>query len=68
MGEVSWHEWNDHKQGTVIRAAYGVYAIPTFFIITSNGKIEKKCIGVDSLMKNLKEYISTEEVNKLINN
>ena len=68
VGEVSWHEWNDHKQGTVIRAAYGVYAIPTFFIITPNGKIEKKCIGVDSLMKNLKEYISTEEVDKLINN
>ena len=68
VGEVSWHEWNDHKQGAVIRAAYGVYAIPTFFIITPNGKIEKKCIGVDSFIKNLKEYISTEEVDKLINN
>lgn len=41
VGEVSWHEWNDHKQAKEIMKAYGVFGIPTFFIISPFGKIEK---------------------------
>jgi hypothetical protein len=45
-GEVSWHEWNDHKSAREISIKYGVSAIPTFIIISPEGKIEKKCVCV----------------------
>ena len=66
VGEVSWHEWNDHKQAHDICNAYGVLAIPTFVIIDSNGKVLKKCIAFNALLDALKEFIPAEEVEKLI--
>lgn len=66
VGEVSWHEWNDHKQAKEIMKAYGVFGIPTFFIISPFGKIEKKCLAVGSFMEALKEYIPAEDVSKIM--
>lgn len=66
VGEVGWHEWNDHKQAKEIMKAYGVYGIPTFFIISPFGKIEKKCLAVGSFMEALKEYIPAEDVSKIM--
>ena len=53
-GEVSWHEWNDHKSAREISLKYGVQAIPTFFIISTDGKIEKKCVGVQTFLDAIK--------------
>ena len=53
-GEVSWHEWNDHKSAREISIKYGVSAIPTFIIISPEGKIEKKCVGVQTFLNAIK--------------
>jgi len=66
LGEVSWHEWNDHKSAREISIKYGVNAIPTFIIISPDGKIEKKCLAVGSFMEALKEYIPAEDVSKIM--
>ena len=54
LGEVSWHEWNDHKSAREISIKYGVNAIPTFIIISPDGKIEKKCVGVQTFLDAIK--------------
>lgn len=59
VGEVSWHEWNDHKLATDIRKKYDVQAIPTFFVVTSEGKIVKKYVGFsDQMFDEMKNIIS----------
>ena len=55
MGEVSWHEWNDHKSARKITQAYGVKAIPTFILISPEGRIEKKCVGVQTFLNEIKK-------------
>ena len=65
VGEVSWHEWNDHNQARDICKAYGVLAIPTFVIIDSDGKVLKKCRALNTFIDALKELIPAEEVDKL---
>ena len=45
LGEVSWHEWNDHDLAIDIQKKYDVQGIPTFIIINSEGKIVKKLEG-----------------------
>ena len=45
LGEVSWHEWNDHNLAIDIQKKYDVQGIPTFIIINSEGKIVKKLEG-----------------------
>lgn len=57
LGEVSWHEWNDHKMAREISLKYGVQAIPTFVIISPEGKIEKKCLGIADFIESMKIYI-----------
>ena len=57
MGEVSWHEWNDHKSARKITQAYGVKAIPTFILISPEGRIEKKCLGIADFIESMKIYI-----------
>ena len=66
-GTVSWHEWNDHKSAREISLKYGVNAIPTFIIISPNGKVEKKCLGTADFIEALKSYISAEELDNLLN-
>ena len=65
-GEVSWHEWNDHNMGNDIKEKYGVIALPTFFIIDSEGKILRKCTPTSAFLDALKELIPTEEVEEII--
>lgn len=65
LGEVSWHEWNDYKSAREISLKYGVNAIPTFIIISPEGKIEKKCLGIAAFIEALKKYIPMEELEKL---
>ena len=58
-GEVSWHEWNDHNLAIDIRKKYNVDAIPTFFVITPEGKIVKKLEGfTEGRIDEMKEIIS----------
>lgn len=64
LGEVSWHEWNDHKMAREISLKYGVQAIPTFVIISPEGKIEKKCLGVQPFIEAMKKHIPAEEQEK----
>ena len=45
LGEVSWHEWNDHNMAIDIQKKYDVHGTPTFFIINPEGKIIKKLVG-----------------------
>ena len=45
LGEVSWHEWNDHNLAIDIKKKYDVHGTPTFFIINPEGKIIKKLVG-----------------------
>ena len=45
LGEVSWHEWNDHNLAIDIKKKYDVQGIPTFIIINPRGKIIKKLEG-----------------------
>ena len=65
-GEVSWHEWNDHNMAHDIKEKYGVIALPTFFIIDSEGKIFRKCSPTSAFLNALKELIPAEEVEKLM--
>jgi thiol-disulfide isomerase/thioredoxin len=65
VGEVSWHEWNDHNIGKDIMAKYDVHGIPTFFIISPEGKVERKCLDVAKFYEALKDYIPAEEVDKI---
>ena len=58
-GEVSWHEWNDHNLAVDIRKKYDVQAIPTFFIINSEGKIVKKLVGFnEARIDEMKDIVS----------
>ena len=65
LGEVSWHEWNDHNQAKDIQKKYDVMGIPTFFIVSPEGKVERKCVGVAKFYEALKDYIPAEEVDKI---
>ena len=64
-GEVSWHEWNDHKQAREIGRKYGITGEPTFIIVSSEGKIERICPALGGFFTALNDYISTEELNEL---
>ena len=58
-GEVSWHEWNDHNLAVDIRKKYDVQAIPTLFIINSEGKIVKKYVGfTEQTFNEMKDLVS----------
>lgn len=61
-GEVSWHEWNDHKMAREISLKYGVQAIPTFVIISPEGKIEKKCLALTPFLDAMKEYMHVDNL------
>ena len=65
QGEVSWHEWNDHKEAREIGKKYGITGIPSFVIISPEGKIERKCSALGGFFKALNDYISAEEVDEL---
>ena len=59
LGEVSWHEWNDHKRATDISKKYDVQAIPTFFVVTPEGKIVKKYVGFsEQIFDEMKDIVS----------
>ena len=61
-GEVSWNEWNDHKTGREIALKYGVSGIPVFIIIDPNGKVEKKCLGLQGFFDAMKKHIPAEKL------
>ncbi len=65
LGEVSWHEWNDHNMGKDIMRKYDVQGIPTFIIVSPEGKVERKCLAVGKFYEALKDYIPAEEVDKI---
>ena len=65
QGEVSWHEWNDHKEAREIGKKYGITGEPTFIIISPEGKIERKCSALGGFFKALNDYLSAEEVDEL---
>lgn len=59
LGEVSWHEWNDHDLAIDIQKKYDVQGIPTFIIINSEGKIVKKLLGfTETRIDEIKDIIS----------
>ena len=59
LGEVSWHEWNDHNLAIDIKKKYDVQGIPTFIIINSEGKIVKKLLGfTETRIDEIKDIIS----------
>ena len=62
LGEVSWHEWNDHNSAYEITRKYGVIAIPYFIIINPNGKIEKKVRTLAAFFEAMEEYIPAEKL------
>ena len=62
LGEVSWHEWNDHKMAREISLKYGVQAIPTFVIISPEGKIEKKSLGFQAFLDAMKKHVPSEKL------
>jgi thiol-disulfide isomerase/thioredoxin len=64
-GEVSWHEWNDHKQGREIGRKYGITGEPTFIFISSEGQVERICPALGGFFNALNDYISTEELDEL---
>ena len=65
VGEVSWHEWNDHNMAKDIERKYEVQGIPTFIIVSPEGKVERKCLAVGKFYEALKDYIPAEEVDKI---
>ena len=65
LGEVSWHEWNDHNMGKDIMRKYDVQGIPTFIIVSPEGKVERKCLAVGKFYEALKDYIPAEEVDEI---
>ena len=59
LGEVSWHEWNDHNLAIDIKKKYDVHGTPTFFIINPEGKIIKKLVGFnEGRIDEIKDIIS----------
>ncbi len=66
LGEVSWHEWNDHKMAREISLKYGVQAIPTFVIISPEGKIEKKCRALSPFFEAMEKYIPAEKLEEYL--
>ena len=60
MGEVSWHEWNDHDYTLNIRRKYGIKQIPTFVIIDPSGTIINICSDTKSLFKTIETYLQNE--------
>ena len=62
LGEVSWHEWNDHKMAREISLKYGVNAIPTFIIISPEGKIETKSLGFQAFLDAMKKHASIQKL------
>ena len=64
LGEVSWHEWNDHNSAMEIAQKYVVMGIPTFFIISPDGKVENKSVGLREFFEALKNYIPAEKLEK----
>ena len=59
LGEVSWHEWNDHNMAIDIQKKYDVQGTPTFFVITPEGKIVKKLVGFnEARIDEIKDIIS----------
>lgn len=63
--KVSWHEWNDHKRAKEIGRKYDIKGLPTFFIISPEGKIERKCPALGGFFNALSDYITPEELNDL---
>ena len=62
VGEVSWHEWNDHNMAKDIKRKYGDQGIPAFFVINSEGKIVKKYVGfAEKFIEEMKEIISKKK-------
>lgn len=66
LGEVSWHEWNDHKMAREISLKYGVMGIPTFIIISPEGKVEKKCIALSPFFEAMEKYIPAEKLEEYL--
>ena len=62
LGEVSWHEWNDHALAEEIMKKYHVTGVPTFIIINPDGKVEKKCVALFNFFEALKNYIPAEKL------
>ena len=59
VGEVSWHEWNDHNMAKDIKRKYGDQGIPAFFVINSEGKIVKKYVGfAEKFIEEMKDIVS----------
>ena len=44
---------------------YDVQGIPTFIIVSPEGKVERKCLAVGTFYEALKDYIPAEEVDKI---
>ena len=64
LGEVSWHEWNDHALAEEIMKKYHVVGVPTFIIINPDGKVEKKCVALFNFFEALKNYIPAEKLDE----
>ena len=59
LGEVSWHEWNDHNMAIDIQKKYDAQGTPTFIIINPEGKIVKKLVGFnEARIDEIKDIIS----------
>ena len=66
VGEVSWHEWNDHNLARDIIKKYDVKGFPTFIIIDSNGKILSKSLTLKNFSEALKRILPAGEVDKVM--
>lgn len=66
VGEVSWHEWNDHIMARDIIKKYDIKGIPTFIIIDPKGKILSKSLNLKNFSEALKKLLPAEEVDKVI--
>ena len=59
LGEVSWHEWNDHNMAIDIQKKYDAQGTPTFIIINPEGKIVKKLLGfTETRIDEMKDIVS----------
>ena len=59
LGEVSWHEWNDHNMAIDIQKKYDVQGIPTFIIVNPEGEIVKKIVGfAEQTFDEMKDIVS----------
>ena len=61
---MSWYEWNDHKMAREISLKYGVMGIPTFIIISPDGKVQNKCVALFNFFEALKNYIPAEKLDE----